>query len=475
MVAVRKGNGARDAVRPASREFGATGKFRFRLERSSFLDRFRAGLHLPPNDALGVMETRMRTVAFKALSLVAVLGITACDATNGEADSTGGSSNGTGGSDAVGGGGSTGGQAPGGGAGSGGSSATGGTSEGSTGGSGGSTGGSGGSIAGSGAGGSGQAGSTGDAGSGGSSATGGSAATDGAGGSSAGTANGGAASGGTASAGTGGASAPGDGCVVGAWPTADPSAAGPYKVITENEVGPEAGEAGDDGIVPKFTLFRPDTLSPGGLCHPVVTWGNGTGATPNLYKSLLGNLASHGFVVIGSNSKNVGQGDPKPMLVGVTWIIEQNEDPASVLYHHLDVTHIGATGHSQGAFATSSAAGDSRITTNVPIEGAMVQRNLHGPSMFFCGGMDDIVGCDGAHSAIDDITTLPAMYAEYLSVDHGSWLGRSGKPSVVESTVTAWMRVHLMADASLRSWFYGASCKLCTDTGWSIERKNMDE
>lgn len=27
---------------------------------------------------------------------------------------------------------------------------------------------------------------------------------------------------------------------------------------------------------------------------------------------------------------------------------------------------------------------------------------------------------------------------------------------------------------SLRSWFYGASCKLCTDSAWEIERKNMD-
>jgi hypothetical protein len=287
--------------------------------------------------------------------------------------------------------------------------------------------------------------------------------------------NGGATSAGATNAGAAGTSVPGEGCTIGAWPTADPSAAGPYKVVTENDVGPEAGVAEDDGTVPRFTLFRPDTLSPGGLCHPVVTWGNGTGATPNLYRSLLSNLASHGFVVIGSNSENVGQGDPKPMLVGVTWVLEQNEDPSSVLYHHIDVTHIGATGHSQGAFATSSASGDSHITTNVPIEGAQVQRNLHGPALFFCGGMDDVVGCDGAKSALNAITTLPAMYAEYLSVDHGSWLGRGNKPSVVESVVTAWMRVHLMADESLKPWFYGASCTLCTDSGWVIEQKNMDQ
>lgn len=280
---------------------------------------------------------------------------------------------------------------------------------------------------------------------------------------------------GGAAVGNGGAASPvGGGCSVGKWPAADPTAAGPFEIVTENEVGPEAGAADEEtGVVPKFTLFRPKQLSPDGLCHPVITWGNGTGSTPNLYRSLLGLFASHGFVVIASNSKNVAQGDPKPMLVGVTWVLQQNEDPASPLYHHLDPAHVGATGHSQGAVATSQASGDARIVTNVPIEGAMAQRNLHGPAMFFCGGQDDIVGCDGAANALKAVTTLPAMYAEYLSVDHGSWMSFNNKPSVVYGAVTAWMRVHLMADDSLKPWFYGEGCQLCADAGWRIEQKNM--
>jgi hypothetical protein len=284
--------------------------------------------------------------------------------------------------------------------------------------------------------------------------------------------SGGAAVGGTGAAG-GGAQAGGN-CTPGKWPAADPTATGPYQTVTENEVGPEAGEAdADTGAVPKFTLFRPKDLSPNGLCHPVITWGNGTGSTPNLYRSLLGLFASHGFVVIASNSKNVSRGSPKPMLVGVTWVLQQNDDPSSALFHHLDPAHIGATGHSQGAMATSQASGDARIATNVPIEGAMVQRNLNGPSLFFCGGLDDIVGCDGAKSALSAVTTLPAMYAEYLSVDHGSWMSFNNKPSVVYGVVTAWMRVHLMGDESLKPWFYGETCQLCADAGWQIQQKNM--
>jgi predicted dienelactone hydrolase len=65
-------------------------------------------------------------------------------------------------------------------------------------------------------------------------------------------------------------------------------------------------------------------------------------------KVLLNHLASHGFVVIASNSPNVQQGTPEPMLAGVTWVLEQNADPTSVMYQRIDTTHVGATGHSRG-------------------------------------------------------------------------------------------------------------------------------
>jgi hypothetical protein len=95
--------------------------------------------------------------------------------------------------------------------------------------------------------------------------------------------------------------------------------------------------------------------------------------------------------------------------------------------------------------------------------------------MFFCGGQDTIVGCSGAQSAIAAVTTLPAMSAELVGVDHGSWMSRGSTLSASDTAFTAWMRVHLMGDTALRSWFYGASCKLCTDSAWQVTQKNMDQ
>jgi hypothetical protein len=68
------------------------------------------------------------------------------------------------------------------------------------------------------------------------------------------------------------------------------------------------------------------------------------------------------------------------------------------------------------------------------------------------------------------------MLANYLTADHANWITfRGTEISPVEAAVTAWMRVHLMNDSELRSWFYGPSCGLCTDSGWQIAQKNMDQ
>lgn len=273
-----------------------------------------------------------------------------------------------------------------------------------------------------------------------------------------------AASGGAPASGAGGMMMPpppppGD------WPAADPAMKGPFATMTENNTGP-------DGM---FTLFRPMDL--GTQAHPVITWGNGTGTTPQVYAFLLNQLASHGFIVIASNSMNVGQGDPPPMIQGIDWVIQQNDDAMSPLYQHVDVTRIGATGHSQGAFATTTAGSDARITAIAPIEGTLPNGMLHGPALLLCGSMDTTVGCMGAMSAFTS-DTVPRMYAELTTADHTNWIsggflgGGMMNPFVI--AVTAWMRVHLMDDAALRPMFYGPDCSMCKDSTWKVMQNMLD-
>ena len=262
-----------------------------------------------------------------------------------------------------------------------------------------------------------------------------------------------AGSGGMPAAGSGGAAA-------GAWPAADPAKLGPFMTVMESGVGP--------GMA--FTMFRPTSLE---RRHPVITWGNGTGAMPTSYRGLLTLYASHGFIVIASNSTNVAQGTPAPMLQGVTWVLEQDMTEGSMLFGKVDRDHIGATGHSQGAFATTTAGADVNIKTIAPIQALSGSRGLHGPVLALCGTMDTLVPCSRNLSSWSSLTGQPAMYAELKTADHTMWI-RGGAMHPYFSATTAWFRVHLMGDQALRPMFYGA-CSLCQDTAnWVTMRKLMD-
>jgi hypothetical protein len=238
---------------------------------------------------------------------------------------------------------------------------------------------------------------------------------------------------------------------------------GPFATVTESNVGPMMA----------YTMYRPKDLT---QRHPVITWGNGTGTTPPTYGRLLGLYASHGFIVIASNSMNVAQGTPPPMLDGVTWVLDQDMMQGSPLYQHVDRDRIGATGHSQGAFAASSAGTDARIKTIAPIETLGASRGLHGPALGLCGSMDTTVPCSGNMRSFTSITDQPVMYAELKSADHTNWIYSAGggmNPYYV--ITTAWFRVHLMNDTALRPMFYG-DCSICKDTAtWVTMRKMMDQ
>ena len=248
----------------------------------------------------------------------------------------------------------------------------------------------------------------------------------------------------------------------GTWPAADPAKTGPFQTVTENSVGP--------GMA--YTMFRPMMLT---QRHPVITWGNGTGTTPPTYRSLLNLYASHGFIVIASNSMNVAQGTPPPMLDGVTWVLAQDTVMGSPLFGHVDKDRIGATGHSQGAFAASSAGTDPRIKTIAPIETLGASRGLHGPVLGLCGSMDTTVPCSGNMRSFTAISDQPVMYAELKAADHTNWIfSAGGNPNPYHVITNAWFRVHLMNDTALRPMFYG-ECSVCKDTAtWTTMRKMMD-
>jgi hypothetical protein len=272
---------------------------------------------------------------------------------------------------------------------------------------------------------------------------------------------------------------------------------GPYTVVTQKNVGTAfSNEVSDDSFfcnlfigalggsnpdVDKelttypadmqrglYTLFRPEPLE-AGKTYPLLTWGNGTCSHPLLFDELIDHVVSHGFIVIASNSRQVGDG--KVMLRGIDFMLSENENKSSPLYGKIDTKMIGAFGHSQGSMATATAGADKRIVATVPIMGASVAdaRKLNGPTFLIAGEKDTIVSPTGIKDAYD-ATTVPAMYGLSMGQDH---LMPGLKPEYIWDAVTAWFKIHLTGDKPARDMFYGTACTLCKDPRWQVQRKNL--
>ena len=334
--------------------------------------------------------------------------------------------------------------------------------------------------------------STGDAttGAGAGTSTGG---TTGSGGAS--TSTGGSGGGQTSAGGVGGTGGSGgtvqSNCVGDEFPSADPTKAGPFQVTAEKNVGPLAGVVPDPiygDEQQRFNVYRPSNLADSGYCHPILIWANGYRDNPEQnppecvvdsgsnqwcgqYLPMLNHLASHGFVVVAPLSTATAEGDPLPTIAGLDWILEQAEDASSAYYHRLDTTNIGQLGHSYGGMSTCMSASEPRYKALATICGTRELSGVHTPMLFFCGGNDETVDCDGVRATFATVTDQPAFFLNELNSDHGSWVYQ-GSGGVSLSAAAAWFRVHLMGDTANRNYFYGENCKFCTDNRAQAEQNS---
>ncbi|GGY65075.1 alpha/beta hydrolase family protein [Streptomyces omiyaensis] len=228
------------------------------------------------------------------------------------------------------------------------------------------------------------------------------------------------------------------------------------------EPGPYEVEVDIEAV---HTFYRPRTLGPSGERHPVVIWGNGTGAVPGIYSSLLRHWASHGFIVAAANTptSNFALG----MRAGIDLLERRDADPHSVYHGKVDLEHIGSAGHSQGGAAAVNAAIDSRVDTAVPIQpGPLTDPDLTDVPTFYLAGQRDLTVWPALVKALyRDSGHLPAVYGEVRGAGHLSSIGDGGN---FRAPTTAWLRFWLMGDENARGFFFGPGCGYCEDDGlWS--------
>jgi pimeloyl-ACP methyl ester carboxylesterase len=232
---------------------------------------------------------------------------------------------------------------------------------------------------------------------------------------------------------------------------------------------------------PGYKLYYPADLGAGGVKHPIITWGNGTNAVPTQYPGLLSQLASWGFAVVASTDTTTGTGSE--MIAAAQYLIDRNTDSSSVFYGKLDVTKVGAVGHSQGAGGAVNTATKSGglIDTVIPIAlpapiwvssgDKFYVDQLTCPVLFVSGANDTLISPNSALQTYYGQVPGAAAKAQLKGADHNTIQGTGGG---FLGYVTAWLMYQLQGDTYARGAFAGTAPELNTNTNWQNQvEKNL--
>jgi hypothetical protein len=294
--------------------------------------------------------------------------------------------------------------------------------------------------------------------------------------------------------------------------------------------GPSPAMAESRPDLPNHTIYRPQRWPATPV--PVYLWGNGGCSDNGLsHAAYLRQIASNGYLVIalgaprqqapraaaapagpggppragatappagtpppGAPPPRAGAGGPPAgtdpttpaqLLEGLDWATRENARADSDLRGHLDLSRVAAGGHSCGGLQALAISHDPRIDTTLVLDSGIYIRpggrsgvaidktqltKLHGPVFYLTGGPSDI-----AHeNALDDFAKLDKVpvFLASLPVGHGGTFSAPDGGDWARVT-TRWLDWQLKRDADAGRDFAGASCRLCTDSRWTVMQKNL--
>lgn len=105
--------------------------------------------------------------------------------------------------------------------------------------------------------------------------------------------------------------------------------------------------------IKKYTIYYPSELETSDRQYPMILVVNGTGFKATKYEPMLEQMASWGFIVVGTQDKGTGTGETS--IETLNYMLDENENADSIFFGKIDVENIGITGFSQGGAATIRA------------------------------------------------------------------------------------------------------------------------
>ena len=274
--------------------------------------------------------------------------------------------------------------------------------------------------------------------------------------------------------------------------------------------GPYPATREEPASLPTHTVYRPADLTKTPRL-PILLWANGGCRNTSVeFTRFLGELASHGYLVVaigrstipflvirGSIQAVADQKDPNGNLYvqmdasyltkGLDWAIAENARPGSPLYGKVDTSKVATLGQSCGGPQAFKAAHDPRVTTVLALNSSFPTTAAPGmvggandgwtadklaiPAALFNGGPADS-GYSGAEQTYKALPAkLPVLKASLTSVGH---TGAYPMPELrYSSAVLAWLDWQLKGDAHAVSTFAGPNCSLCRDPDWWVDSQNI--
>lgn len=237
----------------------------------------------------------------------------------------------------------------------------------------------------------------------------------------------------------------------------------------------------------KYTIYFPKDMADTEQIYPMVLVVNGTGGKATKYEPQFAQLASWGFIVVGTQDKGTGSGETT--IQTLNYMLQQNEDEDSIFYQKIDVENIGVTGFSQGGAATIRSAymfeESHYIKTIVPLSPVSEKTaedmtdypydisKVECPILLLAGTSGEfeteiVIPFDEMQRMYDKINT-PKVMARRVGMDHDQMM------YMAEGYVTAWFMWQLKGDEEAAKAFIGENPEILNNALYQDQRIGLEE
>ena len=241
-----------------------------------------------------------------------------------------------------------------------------------------------------------------------------------------------------------------------------------------------------DKPIKKYTIYYPTEMETKNKKYPMVLLVNGTGGKASKYEPLLEQLATWGFIVVGTQDKGTGTGETT--IKSLNYMLSESENKDSIFYNKIDVDNIGITGHSQGGAATMNAITKyeeskyfKAAVTLSPVSektAAQATNYLYDSSkvncpIFILAGTNgkfeiEIVIPFEEFTKMYDKITSPKVQARRTNMTHDDMVYKA------EGDVTAWVMWQLQGDAEASKVFIGDNPELLNNNMYQDQRIDLN-